>query len=369
MYSIYNCHAHVFTKEIVAERFLPFSLVRFLMKYDKMRWMARFLHKVLPFRDNDVLDRYSSFLHILNAKTQEEIFERILCGFYPENSKYCLLAIDMEYLGAGKVKEKYEKQLKDLASLTEKHKNAYSFIMVDPRRKNIFELMKKFIEEKKFTGIKLYPAMGYYPFDKGLDPIYGYAEKNNIPIITHCSRGIIYYKGKVTNKMLIHPKTGKKLGEAKRYSIFSKRNRTYSEGCSAPENYYYVLKKFPNLKLSFGHFGGDLELDSYLTDPWNPDTANVKSWYSVIKDLIRDKNYPNVYADISYSFINDTYFPLLKVELSDPVIRKRILFGTDFHMPLQFMNDRAFGMTLRGYLGEKDFKQIANKNPKRFLRR
>jgi hypothetical protein len=38
------------------------------------------------------------------------------------------------------------------------------------------DLVKKHIEERGFQGIKVYPPVGFYPFDKNLHPILEYAE-------------------------------------------------------------------------------------------------------------------------------------------------------------------------------------------------
>jgi uncharacterized protein len=44
-----------------------------------------------------------------------------------------------------------------------------------------------------------------------------------------------------------------------------------------------------------------------------------------------------------------------------------VLFGTDYYMVEQETSERAFGLNLRGELGEVLWKQIAEDNPKNFL--
>ena len=56
-----------------------------------------------------------------------------------------------------------------------------------------------------FSGIKIYPALGYYPFDRYLLPLWAYAVQNDVPIMTHCTRGVIFYRGKDIESRNYHP--------------------------------------------------------------------------------------------------------------------------------------------------------------------
>ncbi|MBC7948515.1 MAG: hypothetical protein H7Y42_11580 [Chitinophagaceae bacterium] len=146
-----------------------------------------------------------------------------LQGQYPEGSGFVVLPMDMEYMDAGKVSQPYENQLEDLATL-KKRNHIYPFVFVDPRRmadkgSSFFEydvvngkvvlkpgcFIQKFIEQKKFSGFKIYPALGYYPFDPLLLPLWKYAEQNKIPILTHCVRGPMFYRGSKKKEWDHHP--------------------------------------------------------------------------------------------------------------------------------------------------------------------
>ncbi|MFI5196058.1 MAG: hypothetical protein ACHQD8_03125 [Chitinophagales bacterium] len=62
-------------------------------------------------------------------------------------------------------------------------------------------------------------------------------------------------------------------------------------------------------------------------------------------------------------------FPLLKVILeSNDKIKTHTLFGTDFYVVAKEDAERDLCLQLRGYLGEELFKQIAEINPKEFLK-
>ncbi len=356
MQTIYNCHAHVFTNKAVPVKFLPFGLVRFLSKRKRGKGLGRFLNKLNRKSSNDIFDRAASFLNIGNYESQLEIF-KLLKGFYPENTKFIVLSMDMAYMKAGKVLQDFTEQLDELSDIKRKYpEQFFPFICVDPRRPNVIDLVKKYIEKKKFQGIKVYPPLGYYPFDENLYAVYEYAEDNKIPIISHCSPPIVYFRGKITKDMLIHPKTEEKL--------IKKRNQKFAMYFTDPENYKYLLKDFPKLKICLAHFGGGSEWSKYLATSW--DKSMEECWFSVILDLIRD--YANVYADISGTSYNTDLHPLLKVILQDQTIRSKVLYGSDFYMMELTLPERAFSINLRAYLSEKDYKQIAETNPQVFLK-
>jgi len=352
---ITNCHTHIFTNDIVPVRFLPFGLVQKLGKYRFSRRFGRFLKNIRPRKDNDFFDRVASFINIGAFQSQEEIFE-LLKGFYPEESRFVVLSMDMEFMGAGAVPNDLRTQLEELADLKKKYpEQIFPFVCVDPRREGIADLVKEHIEEKGFQGIKLYPPLGYYPFDARLDPVFEFTQAKKIPVMAHCSRGGVYFRGMITKDMLTHPITGEK---------FRKRpNKHFSDHFIDPANYAYVLEKFPELKLCFAHFGGGSEWDKYLETSW--EESQEKSWFSVILDLM--KKHPHVYADTSFTLHDPELHPLLKVILKDPKIRQRVLYGSDFYMVELMRYERSFSVNLRGYLGEEDYFQIAETNPAAFL--
>lgn len=163
---------------------------------------------------------------------------------YPENSGFVILPMDMEYMDAGKPPKSYKEQMQELAEIQASKENIYPFVFVDPRRiaaegpgyfnyevkdgkvKLLPCFIKDYIEghtikkeikkgkekgkEKevdvpKFSGFKIYPALGYYPFDPLLLPLWKYAEQENLPILTHCVRGPMYYRGKKERDWDYHP--------------------------------------------------------------------------------------------------------------------------------------------------------------------
>jgi predicted TIM-barrel fold metal-dependent hydrolase len=303
-----------------------------------------------------LIKKFHAFLNIGDLKSQLEIF-KYLQRFYPAGTRFCVLPMDMEYMQAGKVPQSYIEQLDELAAI--KKDPAYSdliypFIFIHPERKGLFAIVQRYIEDKGFSGLKMYPPLGYYPFDPRLNEIYRYAENNQIPITSHCARGGVFFRGKITGDMLIHPKTGEPLKEQK--------NKFFTDGYTDPDNYYYLLEQFPELKINLAHFGGFDEWQKYLGNTFDDGQT---TWYEKICCLI--KRYPNVYTDISYTMFNPDLFNLLKLTLQDNELKSKILFGSDFYMVEQETSERQFVTNIRAHIGEDSFKLIAEQNPKLFL--
>jgi predicted TIM-barrel fold metal-dependent hydrolase len=290
-------------------------------------------------------------------------------GYYPEGTKFCALAVDFEFMGAGKTLD-YEIQLQDLVAIKNDEKLGefvIPFIAIDPRRKNLLALVRKYVEEHGFRGLKLYPPMGYYPNDPALHPIYAYAQENGLPLIAHCSPGGVSQKGRITGA-----EKKELLGKIRPIPWLERRkwwkvNDYLTDAYARPDNYIPVLEKFPRLKICLGHFGGAEEWHRYMDDSWEPDTEkpNSKSWLAVILDMMQ--KYPNLYADIAYTVEAEALLPMISVLVSNPLYRSRILYGSDCYMVQMDKSERSFSVNVRGYLGETDFRQIAQENPREFL--
>ena len=301
-----------------------------------------------------------------------------------------------------------------------------------------------------FSGLKIYPALGYYPFDKDLLPLWAYAAQNEIPIMTHCTRGVVFYRGKDIPSRNFHPifkesDTGDKLplphSKNKEYQVYFTHPLNYLclldprlldrhlqqvlgemedqdekkqlEGIFYPKRngrteFNEVLKK---LKICFGHYGGSSQWERFyeedrsrysreifshpeqgirfhrvedeeVSDRKLEDIWNGVEWYSVISSLMLQ--YPNIYADISYTLHQTDIFPLLKRCLRHdrgneataqrqqeglPVhaLGERILYGTDFYVVRSNKSDKQLLMETRAQLTEEQFDLIARVNPRRYL--
>jgi len=352
---MYNSHIHTFKDCDIPRAFLPLGLVRILSTKKGFKIISRLLNNANPFSDNDALDRYVKFVETGRLGTQEAIFKQCK-KYYPQNSKFGVLAMDMAYMGAGKVPRSYVDQLKELSELKENHPEVIPFVHIDPRRKGYMDVLKQSVEEWGFRGLKVYPPLGYFPYDKDMYPVYAYCQKHGLPVITHCSPfNPVHFKGK--------KKELRKLLEKSRDKIDT-RGMSRKVMCSQfthPLNWEHVMADFPELKICLGHFGSSHYWKAFLDNPDGPD-----NWFLIIKAMI--EKYPNLYADISFTLSEQEYFPLLKILLQDNALKRKILFGSDYYMVETEATERRFSIDLRAYLGEEDFTMIAKDNPEIFFK-
>lgn len=339
-----NCHIHTFTVDHVPVDFLPLKLgVLFKTPYVRVpvRWL---LGAVNPFDNRDQFSRYANFINVANGRKQKDLL-RLVQGRYPADTRFIVLPMDMAFMGAGRVPKSIEEQHEELARLRDELGDVViPFVAVDPRRQDVLPMLQNFVERRGFRGIKVYPNLGYRPDHQVLmEQIWPYAEKMNLPVMTHCSRG--GPRGKNISKEAL-------------------------DGFTAPRCWVHVLDKFPGLRVCLAHLGGAEEWERYFGDGWQPGQPNERqSWLAEILDLIRSGKHPNLYSDISYTvFRFQEYAPAIKVFLADPRLRDRILFGSDYYMTEnERFEERLLSMNLRALLGEDYFWQIADTNPRRYL--
>ena len=319
-YIIYNSHIHTFRDVDIPRKFLPLGLVRLLASNFGANVLTTLLNHVNPFSEEDLLDRYVKFIKIGKLKSQKKIFEE--CSkFYPEQTRFAILPMDMAFMGAGRVPRAYTEQLNELALLKKTYPNKIlPFVHIDPRRPNSLELFIEYIEQHNFHGLKLYPPLGIFPYDERLYPIYEYCQKQKLPVIAHCSpKNPVHFKG-----------SKKEIYELlKRSKIpVDQKNKSKKELCANfthPHNYKYVMEDFPELKICMAHFGSGDQWNEYLDQPGKSD-----NWFSIIREMIEE--YPYFYTDISFTMNDKSYFSLLKVLMSDDNINSKILFGSDYYM-------------------------------------
>ena len=350
----YNCHIHTFTKEDVPERFLPLGLVKALNKQRFLTWLQRFLERINPFTRTDRGDQLSLFLSYYKLNHQSEIFAQCQ-KYYPQGTCFSVLSMDMAFMGAGNVRRPYSQQLDELAEMAAACPQVLPFIHADARRPGIVELCRHYIEQKGFRGIKIYPPLGYFPYDERLDELYAYCDKHHLPVMAHCSQhDPVYFKGsrRDLDALLAHSR-----------SPIGKKGKNRRELCSYftnPANYLPIIEKYPNIRICFSHFGSMFFWEQYLEQP-----ELRPNWFVDIRELIAA--YPQFYADISYVLSSRKCFPLLKTLLADSTVSGKILFGSDFYVTETQANEYRFSVELRAYLGEDYFKLIAVDNPKKFL--
>lgn len=350
----YNTHIHTFKHEDVPEKFLPLRLVRYLAKNKHAKRLVWFLNKVIPFSDKDLLSRYARFLEIGKFKSQEAIFKECQ-KFYPKDTRFVILPMDMQYMKAGKVPREYIKQIEELGTLAKTDSNVIPFFAVDPRREGVFDLLKESVKKWKIKGIKLYTPLGYFPFNKNLYPIYEFCQKNKLSVISHCSPyNLVHFRGSKQELELL-------LEDAK-YPILNagKSKKLLCANFAYPGNYRPVLEDFPDLKICLAHFGSGSYWEEFLDHP-----GREGNWFKIIREMI-DK-YDNLYTDLSFTMNNRELYPLIKILFENNKLAKRVLFGSDYYMVETEATERRFGLDFRAFIGEKYFNQIARENPESFL--
>ena len=361
---IYNCHIHTFTASHLPVHFPPRWLkflmrVRFLRKIliyvaARIGMLLRLIAVVLPLESLsnsmltlETLKRYERFFGTGMNNSQEQVFSNICCQ-YPEKSRFVVLPMDMEYMGAGLPETSYRAQLDELDGLHKANpETIIPFFAADPRRPGVVELFREFIEEHGFKGVKIYPNLGYFPYAPKLREIYAICEQKGIPVLAHCSPGGISLRG------------------------ISKEE---AQAFAHPANYQNLLTEFPRLNFCLAHFGGNQEWEKSITGK-SPRDGEDASWLTVILEMLASGKYPNLYTDVSYTLFCEnpsyrpfTYIDYLKVMLVDKNVHTHVLFGSDFYMVEQErVSEKEVSIALRSRLGEETYFQIANENPKRFL--
>lgn len=240
------------------------------------------LRKIPGKKTKELYERYLTIgkytFHRQQRRTLQDLEKQ-----YPEGTGFVVLPMDMIYMDAGAPTIPYPSQMEDLARIKAENDNVYPFVFADPRRikedpayfsyrveqgKVVLNdcFIKSYIEghpvvfkegkeprQVKFSGFKIYPALGYYPFDPLLLPLWKYAEQEGLPIMTHCVRGPMYYRGKKKSEWDYHPifrelrePIGNKEPAEEDFTELlmpQKKNDAFSANFTHPMNYVCLLKK------------------------------------------------------------------------------------------------------------------------------
>jgi uncharacterized protein len=425
-----NVHAHVFNTECVPDNFLrilPMNLVRRMPKTVKLMLDSKYARafikttsKLTSRKDTNKrnnFDKYIAFLDIAEQRKQLDVFELAYKAGrqYDSRLRVIGLTMNMDYMDNRTSKRQicYAAQLDGVKDIKRYYPdNFFPFLGVDPRHRSNSDLVKwskAYFEtglEKDgkvypyFSGIKLYPALGFFPFDPKLAELYAYAQANELPVMTHVTRvGSQYIGSRITELIprmpeMLLPSPVSQAAAVARDNIHTRIERYYLAGwisdnkrgdndyaCdlfSHPENYIPVLEAFPKLKICLAHMGGTTEIATLPgSDPENMlkkiRVLDPIFWFDRIRDIM--VHYPNVYTDVSY-----TLSDLDHSEVRDKIkafmdttdkqgqpLYKRVLFGTDFFMSEQEKCEsdlyKLAGQELAAY-----FDAITRDNPHEFLK-
>lgn len=202
------------------------------------------------------------------------------------------------------------------------------------------DLVRYAIRSAGFLGVKLYPSVGFAPFDNAriqprlpfagaldaaLTALYELCAGEEIPILTHASAGNAYSIGLST--------------------------------LVTPERWRPALERFPTLRLNLGHFGGELR-------PWIDEAVALID------------RYPNVYADLSNSALvyDDAYAAQFRTTLADltarhPRLKRRLMYGSDWWLSaLEPGADRALDRVRAALpFSPAELADVMGRNALRFL--
>lgn len=396
---VYNCHTHLFNLDCTPNRFLGgfaggwfgkvgARLLQGLLAVPVGKKLTLRLANQFPFAR-----KYAAFLKIGTSLSPLAMFEQELMPAYPAGTRFVVLPINFDLMGAGTATLNQESQLWQLLEVRKRYPNTcLPFVSMDPRQGTAAE-NRAFVERwmnRGFVGIKLYPGLGFYPFDARLDGVYAFAEEHGLPVMTHCSRGGIYYQGPITPAfrnpdLPVGPNTPLPNPLALYGTDFPLRrpdkesNDTFCDFFLDPRAYQRVLDRYPKLKLCLAHYGGSEEVAAFPKST-NPTPANptdpLDNWYAGVRDLMT--NYDNVYTDVSYTLADNALFPTLAQDVLTPAAgqkvpyQERVLFGTDFFMSSQEKAETQLATELMNDLLNRAnsptaWQQIANTNPVKYL--
>jgi predicted TIM-barrel fold metal-dependent hydrolase len=207
------------------------------------------------------------------------------------------------------------------------------FYAVNPWRPDYLESLKEALAPGGgFVGMKVYPSLGYEVNE--IEDALRFCDQNEIPVLTHCNNG--GFKAK--------PNYGVK---------------------ADPKHWEKVLDKFKDLKVCFGHFGGE--------EFFRPGTDDYQ-WGRTILEFM-EKHEGRVFGDISFHTggmggfgSTAKYFQYLRGLLENRKYRPQILFGTDFFLVLQRISEDNYWEFFRERLNnDRLFEKITRKNPLKFL--
>ncbi|OEU65194.1 MAG: hypothetical protein BBJ57_05780 [Desulfobacterales bacterium PC51MH44] len=277
----------------------------------------------------DILD-FIYFLRIALLPSIRDVTDHLMAEIKKDDA---VIALMMDITKDGQGPELFEKQLKDTSDMVLAYPGSvFPFIAINPRRPNHYEIMERAISSMGFVGIKLYPSLGYDVGSPEMRKVYRYCQEKNVPILQHCNKGGFTYGNNA-----------------------EKSNPVYWEP---------ILRDYSQLKICFGHFGGDENLVQ------SPIPNN--SWTRTILNLM--VQYEGVYADIAYhddSMKDEAggtkYFNNLKALLNDNRYKKRILFGTDFFLVRMRIREKNHWKWFEKRFTGPHFKQITETNPLDFL--
>ncbi len=317
------------------------------------------LRNINPFSSKDAMDKLLTFIKASRIGSEGDLFEK-LSSYYPSDTKYVALTMNMHHMGAGRCRRPYLDSLLSLDALKTRRSNILPFYMADCRDENVNTFFDKFVLKRGWSGVKFYPPLGTFPQDVGYNYILDQCERKQIPVLSHCTFGNpVHWKG--SKKKLKKLLAASALARNQYDAGLSKK-----ENCSKftdPRNWAQVAKRFPSLKICLAHAGGSEAWAEWVKQPSNPDNL-----LNMIIDVMRTHH--NVYMDISFTAGHEFAADVLYTLMTEPkfsFLQDRILFGSDWYMSLSETTEAEWSIGLKRRVGVAIFDKIARENTHKFL--
>jgi predicted TIM-barrel fold metal-dependent hydrolase len=189
----------------------------------------------------------------------------------------------------------------------------HPFVGFDPKRAlddgSTLEKVQDAVIKQGFVGVKVYPEMGWSPFQNTaanagsperaqalneiLDEFFGWCADNEVPVTAHCN-----------------------------HSNFPDPN-SEAANFGSPDEWLHVLEAHRTLRLNLGHFGGA------------HDTPQAYDWTWTIANALA--RYGALYADVGCQRVDDAalmqvHFQVLEKIAETTSMTDRLMFGTDWYM-------------------------------------
>jgi predicted TIM-barrel fold metal-dependent hydrolase len=240
---------------------------------------------------------------------------------------------------------------------------------------NAFDVVKHAVENMGFVGVKVYPPMGYRPYnnsaldsdtsqfpqplvnlcngrpghqlDQVLGELYQYCNNNQLAVQAHCA-----------NTIGSHPDYAKR---------------------SEPKLWLDVIQRYKDIRLNLGHFGG---IWDFWSDPvCGPNTST--NWPDEIAGMVKGGLEPNLYTDVAdFSGVlnrwqtercstRDIVANLNHLLKPNPSLRSCIMYGSDWMMldrePENQKYYTAMRNTLAGMLSSTELEGFLGLNAVKLL--
>jgi len=309
---------------------------------------------------------------VLKRNSMSDVVDIYQKEYAPSKGKTIMsaLMIDFNYAFPGINEQCYLEQVEELNQMGKKGQ-VLPFLGVDPRRfnaegrSNLWDIfLHAFGQKGAFSGIKLFPCLGFLPSDPQLMELFEICEAKSIPVTTHCGGpefrpfwGKTKLSGTVAVPHIFFSPSRRVLSKWNNHRLYGLSARK-ADYLNEPRQWLPVMRAFPNLKLNLAHLGG--------MEHWKRHFKNKRN--KRLEDIhFLMEEFPHVYGDISSfpmqargyrSFLSDSHFSLL---------RERALYGTDYWITLSYDGLLESILFYKMVTSKELRMRFEQDNPKKFL--